>query len=104
MARSARALRHLQVTGARLTVQTGPLLCNEPSMCQSLRSLLVGGTGAMTMTEAELVISSCPNLQRLFVWSQVTVEQSALLQTFASTRNPKLLVFAKARVPEMDVA
>ena len=101
LASAARRMRHLQVTGARLTLQTAPLLCNAPRVRQTLRSLLVGGTGAMTSIEAKQVVESCDRLTRLYVWSQMTEDECAELQRYAQARSGRLsneiVVLAKPR-------
>lgn len=99
-----RNLRHLQITGARLTLSTASLLCDSPFLRTSLRSLLVGGTGAMGAREARLVVESCENLKRLYVWSQMTEYEGDEMQQWINDRygGRGLLVLAKARLTDVD--
>jgi hypothetical protein len=102
LAAAGRRLRHLQVTGARLSLATGSLLCNSPALSASLRSLLIGGTHAMGAREAALVVDACKHLKRLYVWSQMTEQEGKELMDRADARRG-LLVLAKARLNDNDV-
>jgi hypothetical protein len=111
LAQAGRSLRHLQVTGARLSLATASLLCNSASLRTSLRSLLIGGTGAMGPREARMVVRSCPNLRRLYVWSQMTDAEGQELQAWVDENNANgnggggqrdLLVLAKARLVDAE--
>ncbi len=104
LATYGRNLRHLQITGARLTLSTATLLCTSAFLRTSLRSLLVGGTGAMGVREARHVIESCENLKRLYVWSQMTEDEGEEIQQWLDSRyvGRGLLVLAKARLTDID--
>jgi hypothetical protein len=105
LAQAGRSLRHLQVTGARLSLATASLLCNSMSLRQSLRSLLIGGTGAMGPKEARMVVRACPNLRRLYVWSQMTDAEGHELQSWIDRMDGgarDLLVLAKARLVDAE--